>query len=307
MRVIITGGTGLIGSEVAARLGQAGHEVIVLSRNPNKYQFPPGVRGVTWDAKTAQGWGELADGADAIINLAGESIRGDGFIPSRWTPERKQRILDSRLNVGKAIVEAIEAAETKPRVLLQSSAVDYYSNRGDDVLTADAAPGSGFLADVCVDWEASTASVEAMGVRRPVLRTGIVLMMEGGALPITALPFRFFVGGKLGSGEQWWPWIHIEDEVRAILFLLENDAADGPFNLCAPNPLKNKDFAQAIGKVLGRPSLIPVPKFALEIALGEVSSVVLNSRRAVPQRLQELGFTFKYPDAESALQDLLND
>lgn len=303
MRVIVTGGTGLIGSKLAAELAAENHDVIVLSRNPGKHTLPPGVRAEKWDAKTAAGWGHLADGADAIVNLAGEPLAGRGLFPSRWTAERKRRILESRLNAGRAVTEAVRAATTQPNVVIQSSGADYYGNRGDEIVTEETPAGKdSFLSHVTIDWEASTAPVEEMGVRRVIIRSAMVLSLESGALPITVLPFRFFVGGPLGNGEQWWPWIHLDDEVRAIRFLMDNGSASGPFNLSSPNPLKNKDFAKAIGRVLNRPSLIPVPAFAMRLALGEVADIVLEGRRAVPQRLQEMGFTFRYPQAEAALR-----
>ncbi len=306
MRVIITGGTGLIGSALAKNLAADGHEVISLSRNPAQHTFPQGVRGVAWDSKTAAGWGHLADGADAIVNLAGAPIAGDGLFPARWTAERKRRIRQSRIDAGTAVTEAVAAATTKPKVVIQSSGVDYYGNVKSDKLITEAAPnGSGFLADVTVDWENSTAAVETMGVRRIIIRTGIVLSLESGALPITMLPFKFFAGGPLGGGEQWWPWLHLDDEVRAIRYLLENDSAAGPYNLCTPNPLKNKAFAKTIGKVMNRPAFFPTPAFALKLGLGEIAAIVLDGRRAVPQKLQSEGFEFKFPTAEAALRDLL--
>lgn len=306
MRVIITGGTGLIGSALANNLAEDGHEVIVLSRNPARHTFPAGVRGEKWDSKTAAGWGHLADGADAIVNLAGAPIAGTRLIPTRWNEERKRRIRQSRMDAGTAVTEATAAAQNKPKVIIQSSGADYYGDvRSDQIITEAAPNGSGFLAGVTVDWEASTAAVEEMGVRRVIIRSGMVLSMESGSLPITVLPFRFFVGGPLGSGQQWWPWIHREDEVRAIRFLIENETAAGPYNLCAPNPLKNKDFAKSIGRVLNRPSLIPVPAVALKLILGEIAAIVLHGRRALPEKLQKAGFTFKYPVLETALKDLL--
>jgi uncharacterized protein (TIGR01777 family) len=307
MRLIITGGTGLIGSALASRLAKDGHEVIVLSRNPARYSFPVGVRGERWDGKTADHWGHLADGADGIVNLAGEPIAGSGLLPSRWTKERKQRIRQSRLDAGTAVCQAIAAATAKPKVLIQSSGVDYYGNLPTDQIIGEDAPnGSGFLADLTVDWENSTTAAEEMGVRRVIIRSGIVLSMDGGALPITMLPFKFFAGGPLGNGQQWWPWIHLEDEVRAIHFLLEKETAVGPYNLCAPNPLKNKDFAKAIGRVMHRPAFMPAPAFALKLLLGEIAAIVLNGRRAMPQKLQNEGFTFKYPQAKGTLADLLS-
>ncbi len=310
MRVIITGGTGLIGSALAENLAKDGYEVIVLSRNPGQHALPPGVRAEKWDAKTAVGWGHLVDGTGvaggtAVINLAGENIKGNGFLPSRWTPERKRRILQSRLDAGTAVLQAIQQAVIKPKVLIQSSAVGYYGPRGTEVVTADASPGSDFLADVCVQWEQVTDPVVAMGVRRVILRTaGVVMTTEGGALPLLALPIKLFVGGPLGSGRQYMSWIHLEDEVRAIRFLLENDAASGPFNLCAPEPLPHKELGKAIADVLQRPYYFPVPAFALKLVLGEMATTVLDGQRAVPEKLQKLGFTYKFGEIKSALRDL---
>lgn len=307
MRIIITGGSGLIGTALSQNLVAAGREVIVLSRSPEKQIFPAGVIGVKWDGRTADGWAHLADGAEAIVNLAGESIGGEGFPPPRWTAERKQRILQSRLDAGHAVVAAVETAVAKPGLVVQSSGIDYYGNVPDDTLITEASPqGAGFLADVTAQWEASTAAVETMGVRRLIIRSAIVLSMQGGPLPQTVLPFRFFAGGPLGSGRQWWPWIHLDDEVQAIRFLLEKQTAAGIFNLCAPHPLPQKQFAREIGQTMRRPSFVPAPTFALKLLLGEMAVIVLHGRRAVPKRLLELGFTFKYPQVREALLDLLN-
>lgn len=305
MRVIITGGTGMIGSELAASLAGDGHQVIALSRNPAKHSAPEGVRVEKWDSKTAKGWGHLADGADAIVNLAGESIAGEGFPPDRWTAAKKRRIRQSRIDAGNAVVEAVRAATNKPAVVIQASGNDYYGDQGDEVLTEEAPPGDSFLASVTMDWEGATAPVKEMGVRHVVTRSGMVLSPKGGALPSAILPFRLFVGGPLGNGRQWWSWIHIQDEVRAIRFLIENEAASGPVIVCTPNPLRNKEFARVIGEVMGRPSYFPVPAFVLKLALGEVADTVLHSRRTLPEKLQALGFTFLYPELKPALEDLL--
>lgn len=301
MRIVITGGTGLIGSALARDLGEAGHEVIVLTRDPAKASLPPNTRAVQWDGKTAAGWASLLDGDSGVVNLAGEGI-GTG----RWTAAKKRRIRESRVDAGKAVLAAIRQAAEKPRVLLQGSAVGYYGRSGDEVVTESHAPGSDFLAEVCVDWEASTAEVEALGVRRAVLRTGVVLSDEGGALPRIALPFRLLAGGPLGDGRQWFPWIHIADEVGAIRFLLEREGARGPFNLTAPRPLTNRDFSRAVGKALHRPSLMPTPGLALRLVLGEMADMLLYGQRAVPHRLLEYGYAFRHPDPLGALRDLLD-
>jgi len=305
MRAIITGGTGLIGSRLAASLAQAGHEVIVLSRNPDKHALPQGVRAEKWDARTAAGWGHLADGAGAIINLAGENISGTGALPARWTTERKQRIAESRLHAGQAVVEAVRQAANKPEVVYQASGSDYYG-WGDRLFTENDAAGDAFLASVVTDaWEPATAAVEAMGVRRVIGRQGPVMSMDGGPLPFSVFQFKLFAGGRLGSGNQWMSWIHIEDAVRAIQYLVGNKQAQGVYNIAAPNPVTNKEFTQVLGQVMGRPTLIPAPAFALKLALGEISALVLEGQRIDVQKLRELGFTFNYPDLRLALLDLL--
>lgn len=301
MRVIITGGTGLIGRPLAASLVRDGHEVIILSRDPAAATgMPKGVQMVPWDGRSARGWGQLADGAGAIVNLAGASLA-----EGRWTGARKDEIVDSRVDSGKAVVEAIEGASRKPAVLIQSSAVGYYGPRGQEIIAEDAPPGQDFAAQVCVRWEDSTRAVEAMGVRRPIIRTGIVLSSEGGALPRMLLPYKLFAGGKIGDGTQGFPWIHIDDEVGAIRFLIDNAAANGSFNLTAPSPPTNAEFSEAIGKAMGRPSAIPVPSFALKAAFGEMSTVLLEGQRAAPKKLLELGYTFRFTDPVAALRDVL--
>ncbi len=308
MRTIITGGTGLIGKALVEFLVEAGHEVIILSRNPANYDPKDysDARLVGWDARSAAGWGHLADGAHAIVNLAGESLAGKGLLPNRWTPAKKEKIWNSRVQAGEAVVEAVTAAETKPNVVIQASAVGYYGPQGDEMITEAHPAADDFLARVCIAWEGSTKPVEDVGVRRVVLRiSGIVLDKDDGALFWLRMPHIFFVGGPLGSGNQWYSWIHPEDEARAIAFLIDEKAASGPFNVAAPNPERNKDFEKIIGKVLNRPSWMPVPGFAMKLAFGEVSTVVLTGQRVIPKKLEEMGFEFKYPGLEAALKDKL--
>ncbi len=307
MRVIITGGTGNLGRPLAARLVEAGHEVIVLSRDPEgkKRLLPQAVRLERWDGRTAQGWGRLADGAWAIINFAGENIGGKGLAPPRWNAARKQRFYDSRVNAGRAVLQAIEQAAAQPRLLVQASAVGYYGPNPPGEVSEDSPPGDDFLARLCADWEASTAPAEELGVRRVVIRTGIVLDARHGPLPRMALPARYFFVGAYGGGGQWMPWIHLEDEMRAVQFLMEQERAQGPFNLTAPNPVTNAEFTRALGKVLRRPAVIPAPAWPMRLALGEVATLVLDGQRAVPRRLLELGFDFRFPEIEGALHDLL--
>jgi uncharacterized protein (TIGR01777 family) len=309
MRVIITGGSGLIGRALSANLAADGHEILLLSRNPDRVTGLPNsfgassterVRAARWDGHSAEGWGHLADGAGAIVNLAGESIAA-----GRWTPERKRRIRDSRVNAGRAVVEAVQAAASKPGLVIQSSGIGYYGPRGDEEITEKDRVGSDFLSQVCIDWEASTAPLDKLGLRRPVIRTGVVLSAQGGALPRMLLPFKLFAGGPLGGGRQWFPWIHIADEVSAIRFLIEHPQATGPFNLSAPNPLTNAQFSRLLGCVMGRPAFMPTPGLALRLLFGEMATVLLDGQQAVPQHLLELGFGFRFPEAEAALRDVL--
>lgn len=299
-RVIVTGGSGLIGRPLVAELAAAGREVVVLSRSPERVGgLPAGARAAGWDAETADGWGELADGAAAIVHLAGEPLAD-----WPWSEEKKRRIRDSRVRSTRAVAEAIRRAANPPPVLLQSSGINYYGDRGDRVVDEGEPPGAGFLSEVCVDWEAASVGVEEIGVRRALLRTAVVLSTEGGALPKMALPFKLFVGGPIGRGDQWVSWIHHADQVAAIRFLLDHPAASGAFNLTAPEPLTNRELSRRLAAALGRPSLFPVPKTALRLALGDMAVTVLASLRAVPGRLPALGFRFRFPTLESALADL---
>jgi uncharacterized protein (TIGR01777 family) len=308
MRVVITGGSGLIGRAVAAPLAARGDEVVVLSRDPGRVRgLPPGVRAAAWDGRSATGWEALVDRQTAILNLAGE-----GVAEGRWTAERKRRIRDSRLDTGRAVVAAVRQAaaeERAPRVVVQASAVGYYGDGGDRELTEESPPGSGFLADVCVEWEKTTAEIETLGVRRVLLRTGIVLSRDGGALAKMLPPFRLGVGGPLGGGRQWLPWIHLADEVGAILFLLDAAAATpgGPFNFTAPNPVTNKDFGAALGAALHRPAVMPVPGIALHLLFGEMAKTILEGQRALPAALLAAGYRFRFPLLGPALADLLSE
>jgi len=300
MRIIITGGSGLIGRALTESLAKDGHEVIVLSRNPAAVKnLPTGARAEKWDGTSAQGWGQLAGGVDAIVNLAGATIS------ERWSDARKKEIRDSRVNAGQAIVAAVKVASKKPGVVIQSSAVGYYGPRGSEEITEESSAGNDFLASICKDWEASTAELDNIGIRRPIIRTGVVLDLNGGALPKMLLPIKMFVGGPIGTGKQYFPWIHLKDEVAAIRFLIDNKNARGVYNLSAPKPLTNKEFTQAIGKVLGRPTFMPVPAFAMQAMFGEMSTLLLDGQREMPRRLVQEGFKFQFAEAAAALKDVL--
>ena len=306
MRIIITGGGGLIGRALTNSLLHDEHEVIILSRTPERVKdLPSGARAVQWDGKTPHGLGELVEGASAVVNLAGENIAGEGFFPDRWTDERKRRIRSSRLNAGKAVTQTIQAAGYKPGVLVQVSAIGYYGPSDDQVVTEDNPPGEDFMAEVCQGWENSTAGVEELGVRRVVTRGSVALSTEGGAFTRFLFPFKLYAGGPLGSGKQYISWIHMADQVSAIRHLIEDQMARGAYNLSSPNPVTNKEFTQTIGKVMGRPSFIPVPEFAFRTMFGEVATVVVDGQRVLPKRLQELGYEFKFPALEPAIRDIL--
>lgn len=301
MRVVILGGSGFIGRALTASLVGDGHEVVVVSRSSGNRRPAGGVVFAPFDGESGQGWAHLLEGAFALVNLAGENI-ASGY----WTQARKARIFKSRMAAGRAVMDALGRLDTKPAVLLQGSAVGYYGDRGE-TLTTEAAPrGRGFLADVAGEWEASTAVASALGVRRVLLRTAVVLGRGGGALPRMLAPYRFFLGGPLGSGRQWFPWIHLDDEIRAIRFLMECGEASGPYNLAAPEAVTQDGLAAIIGKALARPSRLRLPETVLRLALGQMAQeLFLNSARIVPEGLMRLGFLFRFPTLAAALDDIL--
>jgi uncharacterized protein (TIGR01777 family) len=305
MKIILAGGTGLIGQTLIKRLIEEDHQVWVLSRNPPEKTLSStalvGVEWVRWDGKTTQGWGHLASEVDAIINLAGANI-GE----RRWSAERKQVLRDSRVSSGKAIVAAIQENQHRPVVVIQIAGVGYYGPHGDEMLDEQSPAGMDFLAGVAKEWENSTNPVESLGVRRVVMRTGVVLSQKGGVLAPFLLQHRLFAGGPLGSGKQWISWIHMRDLMNSILYFLEREDARGVFNVTSPEPVTNAGFGKLLGKILRRPYWIPAPGFALRLALGEMSTLVLDGQRVLPRRLLEMGFQFQFPGLRGALEDLLN-
>lgn len=297
MRVIITGGTGYLGTKLIEAIKDQ-YEVVALSRTPQKYSIG-GAKVAGWDGKSAEGWGHLADGAFAIVNLAGTNIGA-----TVWTKGRKESILHSRLSAGRAVVEAVRAAAVKPKVVLQQSGIGFYGSAQSPV-GENAPAGDDFLANVCVQWEASTAEVESMGVRRVISRTAVVLDPTEGALQRLLIPIYLFVGGPLGSGDQPFPWIHPHDQIGAMRYALENEKMRGVYNFTAPERITNVQLVRLLGKLLGRPTFMPAPAFALKLALGELSMVVLEGQNAIADKLQESGYHFKFPAIEPALRDLL--
>jgi len=306
MKILIAGGSGLIGRALTRELLRDNHQVVILSRDPARTPaISEDVYIAGWDGKTARGWSQLLEETDAIVNLAGANIAGDDFFPTRWTNSRKQIIRQSRLNAGRAIVEATTIAKHKPSVLVQSSAIGFYGPLVDHAVDETGPAGGDFMARLCQEWELSTESVELSGVRRVVARTGIVLSDHGGALGRMILPYKLFAGGPFGKGKQVMSWIHIADEVAAIKFLIESPEATGIYNLTAPNPVTNAEFGKTLSKVMHRPYYLPVPGFAMRMLFGEVATVVLDGQRVLPASLLRSGYEFKFPNIELALQQIL--
>lgn len=307
IHVLIAGGSGLIGRALTTELLRENYSVTVLSRRAGSIKVPSGAQALHWDSINTSGWEAELERTDAVVHLSGESIAGAGILPQRWTAEKKELIRSSRTSTGQVLSIAIDAAKHKPAVFIQASAVGYYGPLGVQTITENQPAGKDFLASVCMDWEASSADVEVLGVRHLVARFGLPLSMEGGVLPRLALPLRMFVGGPLGSGRQYFPWIHMADTVGALRFLIENDGARGAFNITAPEPVTNAEFTRTLARALRRPDWLPVPGFAFRALFGEMATVVLSGQRAVPQRLQATGYTFRYPDLGETLQDLISE
>jgi uncharacterized protein (TIGR01777 family) len=317
MRVFITGGTGLIGRQVVQRLAKRGDTPVVLSRNVEKARKDATLNGaefVSGDPASAGDWTSAVDGCDAVIHLAGH-----GVFTETWTEEVKRKIRDSRVLSTQRLVEAIAASPHRPRVLVQGSAIGYYGSRGDEILTETSPPGDDFLARVAIEWEGAAQPAVEMGLRVPILRTGIVLARGAGALGIMTPLFRIAPGAPIGSGgtlwpaagRQWMSWIHLIDIVGLVLLALDNPDASGPLNGTAPNPVRNAEFARQLSRALWRPYApwrfaLPFgpPDAVLRLVLGEVAEVVTSGQRAVPERAQALGYAFRFPDLPAALADL---
>jgi uncharacterized protein (TIGR01777 family) len=306
MRIIVAGGSGLIGRELSLALLTEGNEVTILSRDPGKVTgMPGGIKILQWDGRQVQEWGKEMENIDVVINLVGENLSGKGLLPSRWTKERKERLLRSRVDAGKVLTKAIEMVDKKPAVFIQASGIGIYGKHFEGQFTEESELGNDFLANLSKQWEASSEPVEALGVRRVVIRNGVVLSTTGGALRPLLLPYRFFIGGPIGNGRQVYSWIHIDDEVNAIRFLIEHDQARGVFNLSSPNPVTNNEFGKTISKVMRRPHYLPIPSFFMRLAFGEVASMVLEGQSVLPTKLLDEGYVFIYPKLVEALSDLL--
>ena len=297
MKIVIAGGTGFLGSALTHALDRAGHEVVVLSRSAGT-DSPGHARAAVWrpDGTASGSWAREVDGAGAVINLAGEPLPA-----KRWTPAQKQRLVDSRVRPTRSLSEAIRAAASPPRTFLSASGIGIYPH-SDSVVDESSAPGKGFLQDLCVRWEAEARRASEAGTRVVLLRSGVVMHREAGALPQLVPPFRFGVGGPLGSGNQWWAWIHRDDWVRMVVWALENPAVAGPLNVCTPQPARQKEIARAVGRALRRPSFMPAPSLALKLLLGEMAvEMLLTSQRAIPRVALDGGFTWTLPDLDAAI------
>lgn len=299
MKLVITGASGFIGSVLVERLRGQNHSLTLLSRKPPSGAKVSDRQWVAWQPGAPGEWEKWIDGADGIINLAGEPIAA-----KKWSTTQKEKIRASRVDTTRALVRAIARSKAKPKFLINGSAVGYYGSRGEEILTETSKLGQGFLAEVCREWEDEARKVETQGVRVVVLRTGIVLGQGKGALAKMIKPFKFFAGGPLGSGQQWMPWIHIEDEVGLIQFLMERPDAAGAFNATAPNPVKMEEFCKALGDALNRPSWAAVPESILTLILGEMADMLLTGQRVLPEAAQRLGYLFRYSNVSEALQSL---
>jgi hypothetical protein len=290
MKLVIAGGTGFIGERLRKAAVSKGHEVVILSRH-SQVNFPA----VVWDAKSSGEWQSAIEKADAVVNLCGTSI-----VDGRWNMRQKKQIYDSRILPTRALVAALSQLKEKPKALINASAIGFYGDRADEELDESSKPGDDFLAKLCVDWEREALMAQSLGVRAVCLRIGLVFSRDGGALKRLALPFRFGLGGRLGSGRQWMSWIAMEDLLEMIFSLVDSEIL-GPVNAVSPNPIRNNDFALSLSQTLQRPAWISVPRWVLNCALGEVSSVVLSSQRAFPKKIVASGFKFQFEDLPSAL------
>jgi|WetSurMetagenome_2_1015567.scaffolds.fasta_scaffold09078_4 uncharacterized protein len=301
-KIVVTGATGLIGKKLAFALMQRGDEVIIFSRNMKKAKsiFPNAKECVEWNYKTPSLWENYLENCDAVIHLAGTNV-----FAKRWNDSFKKDILESREVSTQKLVEAIGNMQNKPLVFISASGVGYYGDGKDEILNEDSPSGNDFLAGVCKAWEKEAAKVETYSVRCIRIRTGLVLSPEEGALKQMLTPFKLFVGGPLGDGKQWASWLHIDDIVEIYLHAIDNPKVTGAINAASPNPVRMKKFAKTLGQVLNRPSLFPVPKFLLRIAVGEAAEVVIASQRINVKKLMSSGYNFKYTILDEAFKDLL--
>ena len=298
MKIAVTGATGLIGAALCERLRQEGNDVLVITRRENSSSpFPV----VHWNPERGELDTRSLEGVDAVVHLAGETIA------ERWTPEKKERIRTSRVAGTRFLVDGLKRLSKRPSVLIGSSAVGFYGNRGDEELDEGSPPGTGFLPEICQAWEAEVARASELGLRAVRLRTGIVLSTKGGALAKMLLPFKLGLGGPVGSGSQWMSWIHIDDVVGGYHFALHHSDLSGVANLTAPQPVRNADFTRALGRALGRPAFLPAPGFALKLIFGEMAQdLLLDGQKVLPRRLESAGYKFQHTGIDDALADVVS-
>lgn len=297
MRLVVTGASGFIGSALCPRLLEQGHTLTLFTRGSPRDASSGVKRWQLWTPGVLRDWDVELDGADGVINLAGEPIA-----EKKWSQTQRRRLVKSRVDATQSLVQACAKAKQKPKFLINASAIGYYGARADEEITEADPPGNDFLSQMCRDWEEEAKKAESLGMRVVRLRTGIVLGHGGGALRKMVEPFKYFLGGPIGSGKQWMSWIHMEDQVRLILHVIDNQQASGPINATAPNPVRNKEFSQALGRVLHRPCWAPVPGFALRFGLGDMAEMLLTGQRVIPAAAQRLGFAFDFPNLPEALQ-----
>ncbi|MGD2269949.1 MAG: TIGR01777 family oxidoreductase [Desulfobacterales bacterium] len=298
MKVFITGGNGFVGSRLSSFLLNGGHQVTVLGTSPDKKRINhPNYRYVSGDATRGGSWQQELQDVDVVVNLAGKTIF------KRWTKRYKKLLYDSRILTTRNLVAALPA--NKNITLCSASAVGYYGDRGDDILKEDSAVGQGFLAQIGRDWEKEALRATEKGTRVATMRFGIVLGRGGGAMAKMIPAYQSFLGGPLGDGKQWFSWIHIDDLTAAVLFIIDTPRLKGPFTFCSPNPIRNRQLAKTMGKILKRPASMPAPGFMIRLVLGEFGSVLLESQRVIPDKLLKSGFKFRYPDLEDAIREIV--
>jgi uncharacterized protein len=301
MKILVTGSSGLVGTALCKSLRADSHTVARLTRSGSASQSGQPAEAIRWEPPTGSLDLAAMEAADALVHLAGASIA-----QGRWTIARKEILRSSRVDATRHLVAGLAKLNRKPRVLISASAIGYYGDRGDETLTESSAPGNDFLAQLCRDWEAAATEAESFGIRTVLLRFGIILDANGGALPRIILPFRFGVGGRLGSGKQWMSWIALEEVVRLLRYAIENSSVRGPVNAVSPNPVTNAEFTRIAAAALHRPAFFPVPRFALRLALGEMANALLfSSQRVLPQKLLALQYSFLYPDLRNVLDSIL--
>jgi len=293
MRILITGANGLIGTALQRSFDEIGHELLLASRKEAKDS-----QHIQWDVEKGFSEPERLEGIDAVVHLAGESVFG-----LSWSDAKKKAIRDSRVDGTRSVVEAISKLKARPNVLVAASAIGFYGDRGDEEMTESSAAGDTFLAEVSKEWESEARRAEDAGIRTVLLRTGIILSKDGGALGTMLLPFKLGIGGVVGSGKQWMSWISIDDHIRVINYAIEYENVRGAVNSVSPNPVTNGEFTKTLGEVLYRPTILPLPSFAVNMVFGEMGdALLLASTRVVPKRLEDAGFEFKYPELKTAIE-----